>query len=93
MEQLTLKQKQDKAKRDQKISIAFLAALATIGVLYAFSENIVWLTIIAVYDMIVVSVILYELVDEAWVAARFKEMMDSISNEQEQEPVTIDVIS
>ncbi len=86
--ELTLKQKQDKAKRDQKIIAAVLASLV---VIFGFMEGSTgWVMVAAVYAAVVISVIFAELIDEAWVAARFKEYLNSIP--EEPEPVTIDVI-
>lgn len=87
--ELTLKQKQDKAKRDQKTMAAVLAGAA---VILAYISGIMgWVMISMVYAGVVISVIFAELIDEAWVAARFQEYLNSVP--EELESPTIDVIS
>ncbi len=88
-----MNEKQEKAKREQKIFAAILASMVVIFTYMFVRDNIWWVLLALTYAAIVVSVIFYELIDEAWIEARIREYNNSTPEEPEPEPVKMDIIS
>ena len=85
--------RQEKAKKEQKILAAVMAGLVVIFTYMFVRDNIWWVLIALTYAAVVVAVIFYELIDEAWVASRIQEYNNSDSEDAQTETVTIDIIS
>lgn len=90
--ELTLKQKQDKAKRDQKILAAVMACLVLI---FGYISNSMGFLVLAlVYGAVVICVIVAELLDESRVRLIIQEYnRDYCKVQYDSEPEKIDVIS
>ncbi|MDD5453964.1 MAG: hypothetical protein PHW62_00490 [Candidatus Ratteibacteria bacterium] len=80
-------------QKEQKIMIAIEATVLMILTLVFQIDNLFFVMAAVVFAAGIIVVIFYELINEAWVAARIQEYYNSVPEEQDTEPVTIDVIS
>ncbi len=92
-----MKKRQEKAKKEQKIVAVVMAGLVIIFTYMFMRDNIWWIMIAVTYAAVVIAVIFYELIDEAWARARIEDYDNSISYEPltglRTETATIDTIS
>ena len=88
--------RQEKAKKEQKILAAVMAGLVVVFTYMFVRDNMWWIMIGLTYASVVLAVIFYELMDEAWVAARIQEYNNSNpeepSVEAQTETAIIDII-
>ena len=84
-----LKERQIKARRDQKKLGIGLALVVTVAALVAGQDNTIWLNLAIMYDVSVALVIGYELWDEARVRGWMQEYYyDTVRAESDYEPST-----
>ena len=94
---IKMKERQEEAKKEQKIFAAVLAGMVVIFTYMFVRDNMWWVMIGLTYAAVVVAVIFYELIDEAWVATCIQEYNNLTPEEPlagtRMETAIIDIIS